>query len=300
MLHSFSLPDFDVGLVEGSVRVCPYPQDTWVGPFVWDEWVMDFSQTRSSQLAVSVGGEPYVQWARPRNSWCIFAPGVTYRHRTNPVVDGDLDFHWFFFRLRGRKLPFCARPFSMVLDPEERIAMHVREMYALQQSGRMGAAMQIHGHALVIFGELLSAPQRGGSGSPADPWRAYNPASVTADRSLLSRVDEAALRRLTTAPSIGDLADALNMSVSSLAHRFKRETGMTVMERVRWLRIREARALLSKPGASVKQAASKLGFSNPLYLSKVFRKLTGMTATTFMQQNQHKPTQAQRQRGAEK
>jgi AraC family transcriptional regulator, arabinose operon regulatory protein len=81
------------------------------------------------------------------------------------------------------------------------------------------------------------------------------------------------------------LAVTLNVSVSTLAHRFKSETGMTVMERVRWLRVREARRLFSEKGMSVKSAAQKLGFSSPFHLSALFRKITGTTAAAYIQQN---------------
>lgn len=92
-------------------------------------------------------------------------------------------------------------------------------------------------------------------------------------------------RRISAPPSI-KLAEVLSMSISSLARRFKTEAGTSVMERVRWLRIREACALLAKPGASVKSAASKLAFSSPFHLSKLFHAHTGMTAQGYIQRHQ--------------
>ena len=70
-------------------------------------------------------------------------------------------------------------------------------------------------------------------------------------------------------------------------HRFKAETGWTVIERIRWLRVRGARSLLSVSEASVKETASRLGFSSPFYFSKVFKEVAGLTPRDFLRQ-QHR------------
>ena len=88
--------------------------------------------------------------------------------------------------------------------------------------------------------------------------------------------------RLGDPPSLKQLADLLNMSVSSLTHRFKDETGMTVNERTRQLRIYAARESLAQPGASVKAVARDLGFSSPAYFSRVFKEQTGLTPQEFI------------------
>ena len=74
------------------------------------------------------------------------------------------------------------------------------------------------------------------------------------------------------------------MSVSSLAHRFKAETGMTPIERIRWLRVREAKRLLSREAATVKSVAAALRFSSPFYFSRVFKEVTGSTPQDFISQ----------------
>jgi AraC-like DNA-binding protein len=72
------------------------------------------------------------------------------------------------------------------------------------------------------------------------------------------------------------------MSPSSLCHRFNAETGGTVMGRVRWLRVREARRLLAEPGATLKDVARRLGFSSPFHLSAQFHRITGTTPSEYM------------------
>ena len=284
------LPDFRVGLVEGRRWEWPHAPNTWIGPFVWDSWVIDWIAWPGTRMAISTDGRKFTEHERPQWSWYIFAPGVHYKHSSAVQRGRHFDGLWFFFHIKRKFAPLSGRPLSAIVDPEERLGGRVREMYALQQSGEPGARLTIHAHALSIFAEILTATKRGGEGTPQNPWRVQAPASAAAEGSesgiaLLRRLDAEVLRQLSPPPTIGVLAEALNMSVSSLAHRFRRETGMSVMERVRWLRIREARAQLTQPGASVKAVARKLAFSSPFHLSKVFHDITGMTPGAYMKRS---------------
>ncbi len=285
-MQNSALPDIEVGLVEGSLHAYANPPWVWSGPWSWETWVVDWIAWDRSLLATSTDGVNFTQHARPQWSWYIFQPHCAYKH-LEQEAHTSAESLWFFFKVKRKFPPLTSRPFSVCVDPEERLCGHVRAMYALQQSGDPGARLIIQSHALTFLTEMLSAAQRGGAGTPENPWRIRNPLDRgNADASLLNRVDAAVMRRIAAPPAIDELAEALAMSVSSLAHRFKAETGTTVMERVRWLRIREARALLTKPGASVKGVARKLAFSSPFHLSKLFHEHTGMTADAYIKRHQ--------------
>jgi AraC-like DNA-binding protein len=286
-LQSRALPEIEVGLVEGRRSRNLRPARNWYGPFSWDTWVVDWVPWDRTQIQTSTDGRTFTQpHARPQWSWYLFAPHCAYKHFE---LDGHeyVDSLWFFFKGKHKFPPLTNRPFSVFVDPEERLCDHVRTMYGLQQSGEPGAKLTIHAYALAFLTELLGASQQGGLGTPAEPWRIRNPLDRGAsDLTLLNRVDSEVMRRIKAPPSMDELAEALNMSVSSLAHRFKEETGSTLMERVRWLRIREARALLAHPGASVKGVARKLAFSSPFHLSKLFHEMTGVTAQDYIRRHQ--------------
>ena len=293
-MQSAQLPDFSVGLIEGRRFKWPHALGRWIGPFQWDSWVIDWIAWRGSRLAVSTDGKNYVEMERPQWSWCIFAPHVWYKHIDAGPLDEAFDALWFYFTLPKPWPQLTGRPFSFITDPEERFGHRVREMYALQQSGEPGASLMIHAQALTVFAEIIAASQRGGDGSARHPWRVQGPSAageggegnaVEAGIALLRSIDGEVMRAISQPPTMDELAERLNMSVSSLAHRFRKETGMTVMERVRWLRIREARALLSQRGASVKSVARKLAFSSPFHLSTMFRQITGVTPAAYMKQN---------------
>lgn len=278
-----TVPDFTVGLIQHQPVAPAYPKNEWWGPFSWDSWVMDYASYADTIWELEFDGQ-IRSMIRPANSWFIYSPNLPYRHkdtRTPPHVEHM----WFYFKFRKKMPPLTARRFTVVLDRNERIANHVRAMAELEQSGMPGAALIIHGHALTIFGEILAAAQRGNAGDVEDPWTVTTPVvAASVEETLLAKVDRAVGSRIRNVPSLDELAEELSMSVSSLAHRFKAETGQSVMERVRWLRIREARTLLARRGTSVKAVARELKFSSPFHFSKLFHEVTGMRANAYMKQ----------------
>lgn len=66
------------------------------------------------------------------------------------------------------------------------------------------------------------------------------------------------------------IADAIHVSPSHLAHRFRLETGMTVKEYVTKVRVDMARRMLVETDAKLESIASAVGFCDAPHLSRVF------------------------------
>ncbi|MBA3707511.1 MAG: helix-turn-helix transcriptional regulator [Planctomycetes bacterium] len=278
-------PAFSVGLSNARRDAPAHPRGQWFGPFTWKTWVMDWIGYPGGTAEIAVEGTTLPAHPRLSHTWYVYAPGVSYRHRTDADAELRGDALWCFFDFRHPWSPLASRPLTVLLDPEERIGPHVHAMFDLAQHQEPGSDLIIRGHALSIFGEILAASMRGHAGSPDDPWPVRAPGSDrTHNHALLLKVDQEVMRHLSRPPSISELAERLHMSPSSLAHSFKAETGTTVMERVRWVRIREARRLLALPDATAKSVARTLGFSSPFHLSKVFTEISGITPSDFMRQ----------------
>jgi two-component system, response regulator YesN len=65
---------------------------------------------------------------------------------------------------------------------------------------------------------------------------------------------------------------------------FKQETGITVMDYIASKRIAEARKLL-KSGLPIKHAAEAVGYADPAYFHRIFKKLTGITTSQVRQES---------------
>lgn len=260
-----------------------YVPRLWTNPISRTQWTLDYCGWEGMWAMVETGGRWSAPFARRPGTWHLYAPHVRYRERQDRPDLHDEDM-WLIFTLARPQDVFRKGLFASIHDPEAVIPPRLRAMYALQQKGEPGGALAAHGLFLSMLGEIAAAARRGGDGDPARPWRVQQPGARADDGGgrLLERVDALASARLDDPPGVEELAEALSVSVSTLAHRFKAETGMTVVERIRWLRIRAARALLGRRGASVKSAAAELGFSSPFYFSKVFKEIAGILPQAYL------------------
>ena len=75
--------------------------------------------------------------------------------------------------------------------------------------------------------------------------------------------------------TVEDLADAAHLSPSRLAHLFRRETGIAPMRYLERVRLERARDLLLMTRLPVAEVARQVGYDNPFYFSRLFRRFAG-------------------------
>lgn len=63
--------------------------------------------------------------------------------------------------------------------------------------------------------------------------------------------------------------------------KFKATVGQTPMQYILNMRIVKAKELLEKGGQNVSQVASAVGYDNPLYFSRVFKKYVGVSPSEY-------------------
>ena len=83
-----------------------------------------------------------------------------------------------------------------------------------------------------------------------------------------------------------DLASMTHLSRFYISHSFKKEIGMSPMEYLIDIRIKESKILLRTTNYSISQVADIVGFTTPTYFSKQFRKSTGISPTGYREQFQ--------------
>ncbi|HAH23415.1 MAG TPA: hypothetical protein DCL77_06625 [Prolixibacteraceae bacterium] len=91
-----------------------------------------------------------------------------------------------------------------------------------------------------------------------------------------------------TQKNVSAYAELLNMSPSCLNEVAKRTTGITAGELIRNRVIDETKKLLFSSGMSGKEIAFDLGFDDPAYFSRFFRKYTGTTLKEFREHSRKK------------
>lgn len=77
--------------------------------------------------------------------------------------------------------------------------------------------------------------------------------------------------------NIGDYAKSQHMSTCWFIRSFKQYIGMPPMQYLTSIRIAKAKGLLESTDYNVTEIASIVGYDNPLYFSRIFKKLTGQS-----------------------
>ncbi len=183
--------------------------------------------------------------------------------------------------------------------------------FAGGEEAGLGPLVRQHGYARFLdqagrVGDLLQqAAQAGHEQGEVGFWRAQASLCAILDLLLLARhVQEEAYciaetaapatapgfmqqvrnfmkNRLSRTVTLEEVADAMHVSVSTLAHRYRRDAGETPKTTMLRLRIEQARMLLLR-GNSVKAVAHQLGFSDACHLSKTFKRLEGLSPKEFV------------------
>ncbi|AWH84730.1 AraC family transcriptional regulator [Flavobacterium album] len=85
-------------------------------------------------------------------------------------------------------------------------------------------------------------------------------------------------------PSVKAMADALNTSPRYLSDLLRQETGKTALELIHIFLISEAKNILQGSEKTVSETAYLLGFENPPYFSRLFKKETGFSPVEYRKQ----------------
>jgi AraC family transcriptional activator of pobA len=91
-----------------------------------------------------------------------------------------------------------------------------------------------------------------------------------------------------TQKNVSSYAEMLNMNPSCLNEMAKRTTGITAGELIRNRVIDETKKLLYSSSMSGKEIAFELGFDDPAYFSRFFKKYTGTTLNEFRDNSRKK------------
>jgi len=75
----------------------------------------------------------------------------------------------------------------------------------------------------------------------------------------------------------------VGLSASRFAHRFRAETGYAPIDYLTRMRVQRACQLLLSTASPVRDVADRLGYRDPYYFSRVFRRVMGTPPSTYRQ-----------------
>lgn len=81
--------------------------------------------------------------------------------------------------------------------------------------------------------------------------------------------------------NIAEYAENHHMSTSWFIRNFKQYTGFTPLQYILSIRIYNAEALLKSNQYNVTEIANIVGYENPLYFSRIFKKIKGLSPSEY-------------------
>ena len=120
------------------------------------------------------------------------------------------------------------------------------------------------------------------------------PEIIDEDKETMDRILKYVEEHLdNTDLKVDDLAHSLNIGRSALYARIKRIADMTPNDFIRHVRMQRAEDLVAESRLPMAQIAYKVGFADPKYFGKCFKKHTGMSPSEFRQYHAEKAAAAE-------
>ena len=85
--------------------------------------------------------------------------------------------------------------------------------------------------------------------------------------------------------TLTEIAKASCLSVSRLAHIFKEQMGITIIDYLTGVRIKQAKQLLLATGQNCTEICFEVGYNNQSYFTRTFKEQVGMTPRQFRIKN---------------
>lgn len=116
-------------------------------------------------------------------------------------------------------------------------------------------------------------------------WEALGLHRATVGDPQVATVEENIRRRFAEPLRLADLAAEASLSPSQLTRRFRRAFGVTPVQQLTHIRLREAARLLTAGDATLDEIASRCGYSNGFYLSRVFTQHMGVPPSVYRREH---------------
>jgi two-component system response regulator YesN len=81
--------------------------------------------------------------------------------------------------------------------------------------------------------------------------------------------------------SLSIIAEKINTTETYLCYLFKKEVGLNYNDYLTYIRINRAKSLISRKDKKINEVAEEVGFYDPRYFSRIFKKYTGLTPSEY-------------------
>ncbi|BDD11835.1 transcriptional regulator (plasmid) [Fulvitalea axinellae] len=214
------------------------------------------SQISSGQYFIVPRGEAHAYGASEHRPWTIY-----WVHFT-----GDLAHH--FGQRSGRVLP--APPVA-TMGTDERLRLFEEVFRNLE----MGYSLDNLNYANICLQHFLASYRYSSQ---------FQKAQADNGENMTDKVIRHMKEVLPESVSLDDLAHLSGLSSSHFSLVFRKKTGRSPMDYLANLRIQKACQLLDHTDKKIKEIAMAVGYPDPFYFSRIFKKTMGITPGGYRKQ----------------
>lgn len=195
-------------------------------------------------------------------------------HRYGSTDDDPWTIYWLHFtgELTGELLEFLeVSPEDPTITVGDQFAIisAFKELCALLESSITQRNIT---HASLSLGSLIGMISRS---------RIHGAGRLRLNRARAEKSITWMQENIHRSPSLRELADQVNLSIPHYSALFKQEVGMPPVDYFLRLKMQKACQLLDMTTYSSKEIAHRLGYSDPYYFSRVFKKVMDMPPTAY-------------------
>jgi AraC-like DNA-binding protein len=240
-------------------------------------WVVDYSIASGMLVRVGLPSAPWRE--RPARVAHLYPPGEPYWEDSRPTKS-RINSAWVIF-LGGESvgLDRLTGPsgFAAFEDPKEVLGSLLAEI--AHSGGALGRAgyWKVQSLFSALLHELLGAEQL-----DEETYRAGGRAKPSSDPPWVRAVRDFLRANLAMPIRLAEIAREVNVSPSTLSHRYRKETGETPMQTLARFRITVAKSLLLR-GYPLKNVAPETGFCDEYHLSKAFKRIEGLSPRRWLE-----------------
>ncbi len=195
-------------------------------------------------------------------------------HHYMDVEQGKIEWLFITFELKNAKEIASLRCAPKILDPSELHLLALILMENVQPANGEPDVVEISHHLARLLRSMVQAP-----GIP-DERKGVQPGENPRDI-LLERMNRYVRQHLKEAPTISDLAKALDYSVSHMRAVFRTQLGISLGRYIRESRLSTAASLLQSTDLNISDVAKESGFKSLFAFSRAFKKAYGMAPKAY-------------------
>ncbi|MEK5037379.1 AraC family transcriptional regulator [Sporosarcina sp. FSL K6-3457] len=195
------------------------------------------------------------------------------------IAEGRFEYYLIFYRAKlpqssSKKLIELMKhdnPFQLQYGFSPHSPLSLFEMTNLMDKEWQQESTLEKFHVKVLFYRLVHEIHR----------QLYDQGIETTKPDFVSQAVHYIHERYNEPITLESIAEALNYNMQYLSRQFKRQTGRSPIAYLLEIRIEKAQELLLHTNATVQEIADYVGYTDPLYFSRLFKKHTGVTPGNF-------------------